>query len=177
MELNINMESRNLANIYCPQSKHIIQRTGSISPGEGRVFTGCYWGSGVGRWWSRRTCVHLLLWELQNYSLLLNNCRRENVGSHLKKITHIQGQKRSPSKRVGGVKLHLESNPIPAWDTWRAQTYLVHIRTQRPHRDWTRHVFECLLQRYGSAVVWHRSRGSGCSRPGYGISSLGGGHH
>ena len=36
-----------------------------------------------------------------------------------KKIPHVQGQKRSPSKMVGGAKLHLESNPIPAWDTWR----------------------------------------------------------
>lgn len=60
MELNINMESGNMANMYCPQSKHIIQRTGSISPGEGRVVIGCYWGSGRGRWWSR-TCAHLLL--------------------------------------------------------------------------------------------------------------------
>ena len=30
-----------------------------------------------------------------------------------KKISHIQGQRRSPSKSVGGEKLHLESNPIP----------------------------------------------------------------
>ena len=58
MELNINMKSRNLAKMFCPQSKHIIQRTGSISPGEGRVFTGRYWGSDGGRWWSRRTCAH-----------------------------------------------------------------------------------------------------------------------
>ena len=36
---------------------------------------------------------------------------------------------------------------------------------------------ECLLWRYGSAVDCHRDRGSGCSRLGYGISPLGGGHH
>ena len=35
-------------------------------------------------------------------------------------------------------------------------------------------VFECLLRRYGSAVHCHRGRGSGCSRPGCGISPLGG---
>ena len=34
---------------------------------------------------------------------------------------------------------------------------------------------ECLLWRYGSAVACHWGRSSGCSRPGYGISPLGGG--
>ena len=36
---------------------------------------------------------------------------------------------------VGGVKLHLELNPMLARDTPRAQTYLVLTRTQRPHRS------------------------------------------
>ena len=92
-----------------------------------------------------------------------------------KKITHIQGQRRSPRKMVGGAKSRLESNLLPARDTWRAQTNLVHTRTQRPHRDWVRTVFECLLWRYESSVVCHRGRDSGYSRPGYGISPLGGG--
>ena len=48
---------------------------------------------------------------------------------------------------------------------------------QSPHRDWDRTVFECLLQRYGSAVDSCTGRGSGCNRPGYGITPLGGGHH
>ena len=52
-----------------------------------------------------------------------------------KKIPHVQGQRRSPSKMVGGAKSHLESNPLPARDTQRAQMNLVRIRTQRPHRD------------------------------------------
>ena len=38
-------------------------------------------------------------------------------------------------------------------------------------------MFECLLWKYGSAVACCRGRGSGCSRRGYGISPLGGGHH
>jgi len=38
-------------------------------------------------------------------------------------------------------------------------------------------VFACLLQRYGSAVSCCRGRGPGCSKPGYGISLLGGGCH
>ena len=50
-------------------------------------------------------------------------------------------------------------------------------RTQRPHRNWARTVFECLLQRYESAVACHRGRGSGCSRPGNDISALGIGCH
>ena len=86
----------------------------------------------------------------------------------------IQGQRRSPSKTVEGVKSCLESHPIPSRDARRAQRYLVHTRTQRPHRDWDRTVFECLLWRYRSAVDCGRGRGSGCSRPGYGINPLGG---
>ena len=66
---------------------------------------------------------------------LLNNHQQENVASHQKKILHIQGQWKSPSKRVGGSKLHLESNLIPTRDSWRAQRSLVHTTTQRPHRD------------------------------------------
>ena len=68
----------------------------------------------LSRWQSRRTCTHLLLWELQNYNSLLNNHQQENVESHQKKDFHVQGQRRSPSKMVGGVKSHLESNPIPS---------------------------------------------------------------
>ena len=97
--------------------------------------------------------------------------------SDFEEIPPIQGQRRSPSKTVEGGKSCLESNPTPARDTQRAQTYLVHTRTQRPDRDWDRTVFECFLRRYRSAVDFHRGRGSGCSRPGYGIGPLGGGHH
>ena len=32
------------------------------------------------------------------------------------KIPHVQGQRRSPRKIVGGEKLHSESNPIPTRD-------------------------------------------------------------
>ena len=52
-----------------------------------------------------------------------------------KKIPHVQGQWRSPSKMVGGVKSRLESNPKPARDSWRAQTNPVCTRTQRLQRD------------------------------------------
>ena len=34
--------------------------------------------------------------------------------STFEEIPHIQGQRRSPSKMVGGVNSHLESNPILA---------------------------------------------------------------
>ena len=53
----------------------------------------------------------------------------------------------------------------------------MHTTTQRPHIDWDKTVFECLPRRYGSVVDCCRGRSSGCSRPGYGISPLGGGHH
>ena len=82
----------------------------------------------VSRWQSRRSCAHFLLQELQNYNSLLSNRWQKNVGSHQKKIPHIKGKRRSPSKMVGGVKSSLESNPIPARDAWRAQTNLVCTR-------------------------------------------------
>ena len=47
-----------------------------------------------------------------------------------KKIPHIQGQRRSSSKTVGGVNSHLESNSIPTRDVQRAQRNLVCTRTQ-----------------------------------------------
>ena len=55
--------------------------------------------------------------------------------SNCEEIPHVQEQRRSPSKMVGGAKSHLDSNPIPSRDAQRAQTYLVHTRTQRPNRD------------------------------------------
>ena len=69
----------------------------------------------------------------------------------------------------------LESNPVPSRDAQTAQKTLVHTRTQRPHGDWERTVFEHLLWRYSSAVDYHRGRGSGRIRHGYGLSPLGGG--
>ena len=39
-----------------------------------------------------------------------------------KKIPHIQGQRKSPSKMVGGAILLLESYPIYTRDAQRAQT-------------------------------------------------------
>ena len=55
--------------------------------------------------------------------------------SDFEEITPIQGQRRSPSKMVGGAKSHLKSNPIPTRDAQRAQIYLVCTRTQKSHRD------------------------------------------
>ena len=63
-----------------------------------------------------------------------------------------EGQsKRSPSKMVGGAKLCLESNSIPARDAQRAQTHLVRTRTQRPQRDWDRTVS---VSRRGTGQQW-----------------------
>ena len=140
---------------------------------EGRIAGSCkqqLYECGGGRWQSRRMCTHLLLRELQNYNSLLNNHGQENVGSHQKKIAHIQGQRRSPSKMLGVVKSPLESNPIPTRDTWRAQTNLVCTRTQRPHRNWASpvevRVSSGLLQGQGFWVqqtwVWHNPLGGGC---------------
>ena len=37
-------------------------------------------------------------------------------------MPHVQGQRRNPSKMLGGAKSHLESNTIPTRDTRRVQT-------------------------------------------------------
>ena len=57
--------------------------------------------------------------------------------SNFEEIPHIQGQRRSPSKTVGGAKSCLESTPYhpETKRAKRAQTYLVCTRTQRPNRD------------------------------------------
>ena len=64
-------------------------------------------------------CV--LIFFSKNMKIAANNHQQENVGSHPKEIPHIQGQRRSHRKMVGGAKLHLESNPIATRDAWRAQ--------------------------------------------------------
>ena len=73
---------------------------------------------------------------------------------------------------VWAANSHLESNPIPARNTQKAETNRMCTTTQGPHRDWDWTVFEPLLWRYGSEVDCHRDRGSGCRRLGYGISLL-----
>ena len=61
------------------------------------------------------------------------NHRQEIVGSHQKMISLIQGQRRNPGKMVGGVKLHLEQNFIPAGDTQWSQ--IKPCVFQETHRD------------------------------------------
>ena len=77
--------------------------------------------TGPTRLWSRRMCIHLLPWELQNCKELLNNHGEDNVGSHWKKIPHVRGQRRSPNEMVGEAKSCLKSNLIPIRDTRRCK--------------------------------------------------------
>ena len=88
-------------------------------------------------------------------------------------LPRSQGQRRSPSKTLGGVKSHLESNPyLPE----SSNKPYAHQDPETP-QTLSQTVFECLLGRDDSAVACRRGRGSGCSRPGHGISPLGGGSH
>ena len=106
-------------------------------------------------------CTHLLLWELQKYNSLLNNYWQENVQSHQKKIPHVQGQRRSPSKMVGQVKSHLESNPIPTSDARRTQTKPCTL--QDPETP----------QRLSQTAVWVSCRGMGQQWSASGAGALG----
>ena len=59
--------------------------------------------------------------EFEILQLTIEHHQQENAGSHQKKVPHVQGQRRSPSK-TGRSEIKFESNLIPARDTWRAQT-------------------------------------------------------
>ena len=50
------------------------------------------------RWQCKRTCTHLLLWELQNYNSLLNNNQQENVGSQQKRYPTSKGKGEVPAR-------------------------------------------------------------------------------
>ena len=86
-----------------------------------------------------------------------------------KKIPHVQGQRRSPNKMVGGAKLCLESHLIPTRDAWRTQTKpCVHQELGIPQQTETNLPLSVWVF---SAEAWvssacHGDRGSGCSRPG-----------
>ena len=92
-------------------------------------------------------------------------------------IPHVQGQKRCHRRMVGGVKLHLESNPSPTRDARKSLAKFLCTRTQRPYGDLDRTVFEYLLQKYWPSVACYKGRGSGWGILGFGISPLGGEHH
>ena len=55
-----------------------------------------------------------------------------------------KGKGDAPSKMVGGAKSHLESNPMPARDTWRAQTKPCVYQGPGAPQRLTRPAFECL---------------------------------
>ena len=89
-------------------------------------------------------------------------------------------QRRSPNKMVGGAKSCLESNPIPARDTWRAQTKpCVNHDPETPETESDL----CLsVSCRGTGQQWP-AKGAGAlaaadlGHLACGMSPLGGGHH
>ena len=64
----------------------------------------------------------------------------ERVRLEFQRVIPIRGLKKGSLHEwamVGGVKSHLESNPIPTRNTQRAQTNLCCTRTQRPYETET----------------------------------------
>ena len=94
-----------------------------------------------------------------------------------KKDTTCQGAKRKPQQDGRRGEITFRIKPHTLQRLCKGSNKPCAHQDPEIHRDWDRTVFECLLQRYGSAVDCCWGRGSGCSRPGYGISPLGGGHH
>ena len=103
------------------------------------------------------------------------------------KIPHLQKQRRSPNKMVGGTQSHLKSNFRHARDTQRV--YKKHCAHQDPGkgavtstRDWTRPVFEYLsVSCRGMGQQWPAA-GTGALAAGLGsvacgISPFGGDSH
>ena len=62
------------------------------------------------RSWSRRTCTHLLLRELQNCNSLLKNHRQETVGSY-HKVTQHPRAKEMPQNMVRGGEIMFRIKP------------------------------------------------------------------
>ena len=100
-----------------------------------------------------------------------------------KNDTPSPGQRRSPSKMVGGAKSHLESTPYPPETLRGLKQYLVWTKTQRPHRDWARPAFQCLSVSWsGKGQKWPDAGAVDLGTAGLchavcGISPLGGGCH
>ena len=87
----------------------------------------------------------------------------------------LPGQRRNPSKMVGGTKSFLESSPILIRNVQQAQTKsCVHQETPQKLSQTCLSVSPVEV-RVSSGLTY--GRGSGCSRLGYGMSALGGGHH
>ena len=85
--------------------------------------------------WPLTSFLNLPSEEMTPNNTEKEECKILGVLEWLWRDTHIQGQRRSPSKMVGGEKSHLASNPIPAREAQRAKRNLVCTRTRRSHRD------------------------------------------
>ena len=87
-------------------------------------------------------------------------------------IPQVQGQRSQQGGRRGKLAFRIKPQSCQRCSEGSNKP-CVHQDSETPQRL-RQTVFECLLWRYGLAVVCRRDRGSGC---GYGISPLGGGHH
>ena len=111
------------------------------------------WHHGHNRWWGKRTCTHLLLWELQNYNSLMNNHQQENTESHQKRDTPHPRSKEKPQEYCRGHCLRSKGSN-------KTLCALGH----REPRDWGRPSFQCLSV---------SSRNTGQEWPATGAEALG----
>ena len=116
------------------------------------------------RWWSRRMCTHLLLWELQNCNQPLNNHQLENVASQPINDTPHPRAKEKPQqdsrrcKITFRTKLHTQKRCSEG-----SNKTLCAPGPREPTRDWARTAFECLSVSCG---------GMGQQRPAMGTGAL-----
>ena len=113
-----------------------------------------------------------LIFSFENFKIATcfwKTINRRMLDPTKKRYPTSKGKGEAPKKMVGGVKSHLESNPIPSRDAWRPQAEpCVYQYPEIPQRlsQTCLWVFECLLRRRGSSVTCHRDKCSGCIRPG-----------
>ena len=91
------------------------------------------------RWWRRRTWVHLLLQEHQNYNYLLNNHWQENAGKRYQKRYPMPNDKKLEEDGRRGT-IMIKSNPIPTrWVTHKPQNNNTKEVFPLLWRFWTQH--------------------------------------
>ena len=123
-------------------------------------------------------------WQLRFAGVAVRRCHMSKVRSYscawLERLwgdTSCPRAKEKPQQEGKRGQIHTENQTPSLPETLRGLKQTLCSSGPRDPTETETELFEHLLWRYGSAVACHRGRGSGCSRPGCGISPLGGGHH
>ena len=119
-------------------------------------------------------CTHLLLQKLQNYNLLLKTMHRRKLDPTKKRYPTSKDKGEAPVRWQGDeIAFRIKPHIHQRCSEGSNKTLCTPGDPSETEPDPPLSA-ERLLQRCGPAVACRRGRGPGCSRPGYGISLLGG---